>query len=74
MSSTGNNNLSMTPIRFAIIRKLAGLAQHELAERLGVNPMTVSKWERGLLVPGRSVQRWMRGLESVVDRRQGGGW
>ena len=33
------------------IRKSVGLSQRQLAELLGVHPLTVSKWERGLLSP-----------------------
>jgi transcriptional regulator with XRE-family HTH domain len=29
-------------------RETLGLKQTELAERLGVHPMTVSRWERGI--------------------------
>jgi transcriptional regulator with XRE-family HTH domain len=29
-------------------REMLGLKQTELAERLGVHPMTVSRWERGI--------------------------
>lgn len=32
-------------------RKAAGIRQSELAERFGVDQSTVSKWERGRLVP-----------------------
>jgi molybdopterin-binding protein len=35
----------------ARIRRRAGLTQVRLARLLGVHPITVSKWERGLLAP-----------------------
>jgi molybdate transport system regulatory protein len=35
----------------ATIRRRAGLTQVRLARLLGVHPITVSKWERGLLAP-----------------------
>lgn len=33
-------------------RDVAGLRQRDLAERLDVDPMLVSKWERGVHTPG----------------------
>ncbi len=36
----------------ARIRKSHGLTQTRLAALVGVHPMTVSKWERGVLEPG----------------------
>ena len=35
-------------------RKRAGMTQVEFALALGVHPMTVSKWERGTVKPGKS--------------------
>jgi DNA-binding transcriptional regulator YiaG len=37
----------VTSDEFARIRKRLGLTQPALAARVGVHPMTVSKWERG---------------------------
>ena len=34
-----------------VLRKVKGLSQQELAERLHVVRQTVSKWEQGLSVP-----------------------
>lgn len=36
----------------ARVRRRAGLTQARLARLLGVHPITVSKWERGVLAPG----------------------
>jgi len=33
------------------LRNKLGLSQAQLAQLLGVHPLTVSKWERGLLTP-----------------------
>jgi putative transcriptional regulator len=33
------------------LRKKLGLSQAQLAQLLGVHPLTISKWERGLLNP-----------------------
>ncbi len=50
------------------LRRSLGLTQRELAELVGAHPMTVSKWERGVLEP-RPAQRVLladfgRALES----------
>lgn len=37
--------------RFAAVRTLRGLRQADLAELIGVNMYTVSKWERGVQLP-----------------------
>lgn len=37
----------MTPRQFVRLRERLGWSQADLAEALGVHPMTVSKWERG---------------------------
>lgn len=38
---------------FATIRKDLGLSQAELAEKLGVNQATVSRFENGKLIPDK---------------------
>jgi transcriptional regulator with XRE-family HTH domain len=37
----------MTSVEFSLIRKTLGLTQQQLAEKLGVDPNTVARWERG---------------------------
>jgi transcriptional regulator with XRE-family HTH domain len=37
----------MTPIQLRTARRSLGLSQSGLAERLGVDVMTISRWERG---------------------------
>ena len=44
------------------IRRRAGLTQTRLARLLGVHPITVSKWERGLLAPGARQLALLRAL------------
>ncbi len=41
----------MTPAEVAAVRSAVGLTQGQLAQLLGVHPLTVSKWERSVLVP-----------------------
>jgi transcriptional regulator with XRE-family HTH domain len=38
----------MTADQFKALRKRTGLTQVDVAGRLGVDPMTISRWERGL--------------------------
>ena len=37
--------------RLVQLRKDHGLSQNELAERLNISRQTISKWERGMVVP-----------------------
>ena len=41
----------MTAAEVFAIRSQLGLSQVQLAQLLGVHPLTVSKWERGVLGP-----------------------
>jgi DNA-binding transcriptional regulator YiaG len=41
-----------TPGYIATLRKALGLTQRQLGERLGVDKMTVYRWERGTVKPG----------------------
>lgn len=41
----------MKPEEIVRLRKALGISQPQLAEYLGVHPMTVSKWERGAALP-----------------------
>lgn len=38
------------------IRKMAGMTQEELAEKMNVSRQTISKWEKGLSSPIRKVR------------------
>lgn len=44
------------------LREALGLTQQELAQRLGVNKLTVSRWERGALRPGPTSLQAIRHL------------
>jgi DNA-binding transcriptional regulator YiaG len=54
----------MDPEEFKSGRGAIGLTQTELARRLGVHPLTVSRWERGLVsIPnpvGKLMQVWVK--------------
>jgi len=41
----------MTAAQVQAIRTSLGLSQVQLGQLLGVHPLTVSRWERGLLAP-----------------------
>jgi putative transcriptional regulator len=41
----------MTAAEVSAVRTQLGLSQVQLAQLLGVHPLTVSKWERGRLAP-----------------------
>jgi len=41
----------MTAADLQKLREKLGLSQVQLAQLLGVHPLTVSKWERGILAP-----------------------
>ncbi len=38
-------------IRIALLRRAQGMTQTQVADRIGVTPQAVSKWERGLACP-----------------------
>jgi DNA-binding transcriptional regulator YiaG len=50
------------PSYITSLREALGLTQQELAVRLGVNKLTVSRWERGALHPGRASLEALRRL------------
>ncbi|WP_417601661.1 helix-turn-helix domain-containing protein [Pararhodobacter oceanensis] len=50
-------------IKIRTSRKAKGLTQGEYASLLGVDITTVSRWERGLVVPSPSVQRTLARLQ-----------
>lgn len=58
----------MTALQLQRLRKRLGWSQHWLAEALGVHPMTVSKWERGVQPIDRVTEIAIRCLTEHSDR------
>ena len=59
-------------IRIAALRKKAGWSQQTLAEKLGVSPQAVSKWESGKNLPDIDIFRelaWLfhMTMDSIVE-------
>jgi DNA-binding transcriptional regulator YiaG len=59
----------MSPEEFKSGRSAIGLTQTELARRLGVHPLTVSRWERGFSLIPNPVEKLM---QLWVKARRGG--
>ena len=56
-------------------RKSAGLTQPQVAHRIGVDPMTVSRWERGINPPDKAALIALGALygKQFVEPEHGGG-
>jgi transcriptional regulator with XRE-family HTH domain len=50
------------PDQVAQARRCLGLTQEALAEKIGVDPVTVYRWEKGLSVPPAKTLQRLRGL------------
>ena len=55
-----SDDAPLTPARIVTLREAAGLTQAELARRVGVNKLTVSRWERGAMRPSADSARALR--------------
>ena len=51
------------------VRNRMGLTQVEFAIKLGVDPITISRWERGLSKPSKLAQQRLNDLEPKKKRR-----
>jgi transcriptional regulator with XRE-family HTH domain len=49
------------------IRSGLGLTQGQVASLLGVHPLTVSKWERGLLAPSSHQEALLRSFKKATS-------
>ena len=52
-------------------RRLLGLTQREFAERVGVQPNTVHRWEAGTLTVGSTAAILIRLLAQLARQRHG---
>lgn len=51
------------------LRRRLGWTQRELAENLEVDPMTVSRWERGLSSPRRGIRNRLDALAAQIPAK-----
>jgi len=49
------------------LRKKLGMTQQQLADKLGVDDLTVSRWERHVAKPSRLAKRQLDRLERKVN-------
>lgn len=54
----------MPDIDIKALRDRLLLSQADLARKVGVHPLTVSRWERGVYKPDLRAQRKLRALEA----------
>jgi DNA-binding transcriptional regulator YiaG len=57
------------PAHITALREALGMTQQRLGAALGVNKLTVSRWERGELKPGVASLRRLRRLQDSAVRR-----
>lgn len=60
----------LTPEEIRQNRKMLGLTQEELAERLGVAEATLSRWENGWQIQQRSLDKLLRLFFALPEARQ----
>jgi transcriptional regulator with XRE-family HTH domain len=62
-----------SPDAARLIRVLAGVSQRELAQELGVDRVTVARWELGMRVPRGELRakyaRLLRELQEAISER-----
>ena len=54
--------------RILELRKAIDMTQVEFARYIGVHPITISKWERGLFNPNRWLEREIAKLERKINK------
>ena len=57
------------PAHITALREAMGLTQEKFGAALGVNKLTVSRWERGQLKPGAASLKRLAKLQSTAARR-----
>ena len=60
----------MTPIRIQRLRKRLDMTQVQFGNLLGVNHMTVSRWERGRVAPEGATAQLLCAMDQQIRRRQ----
>ncbi len=55
-----------SPSEIVALRERLGLSQSELAELTGIGKATISRWERGRMLPNRAMARYL----SLLDYRE----
>jgi transcriptional regulator with XRE-family HTH domain len=63
----------VSPVEIFNVRTGLGLSQVQFAQLLGVHPLTVSKWERGLLVPTHHHLALIKAFSDANSARKGVG-
>jgi len=58
----------VTPTEVLGVRERLGLNQTQLSQLLGVHPLTVSKWERGLLAPSPYQETMLRSFRKAAKK------
>jgi DNA-binding transcriptional regulator YiaG len=62
----------MTSADVQRLRRRLGVTQVELAARLGVHPLTVSRWERGQVRVTEPMARLLKLLAALPAKSKGG--
>ena len=60
----------MNTAEIVSLRQALGLSQAEFGQLFGAHSMTVSKWERGLLLPSAYQQALMAQFRQTADKQQ----
>lgn len=58
--------MKISPAKLRQLRRRQGWTQRDLADHLGVDPMSVSRWERGLSYPQRPMRGRLQALLTEV--------
>jgi len=58
-----------SPGYITVLREALGMTQRQFAERVGVDKMTVSRWERGAVRPSEGAMRGIEKLRKESTRR-----
>jgi DNA-binding transcriptional regulator YiaG len=58
-----------TPGHILALREALGLTQQELGQRVGVDKLTVSRWERGQVHPSAGSVRRLMAMRNAAARR-----